>query len=187
MKLGAGVRLAGAEDLGDLGVGEAGEELEGDQLALARLEPLQRRRDREASLAVLGALGEAEAFRISGLGGQLGLTTAAPQLVESGVAGDSEKPRPRLAALRVEAVALAEGTLEDGGGDFIGRSRVAQQAGDVGLDVVAAGAVEPLEGQIPRPGRVFRFSNKRLLHARTTAGIGIHHAEYRTIGEFASL
>ena len=63
VQLGAGVRLADAEHRGDLGVGEAGEELERDQLALARLEALQRGGDGQAPLAVLGALVGSEASR----------------------------------------------------------------------------------------------------------------------------
>src|SRR3954454_25230255 len=68
VQLGAGVRLAEAEDLGDLGVGEAGEEFERDQLALARLQALERGRDGEATLVVLGALFAPEAGEVRRLG-----------------------------------------------------------------------------------------------------------------------
>src|SRR3954451_3551045 len=106
VQLGPGVRLARPENLGDLGVGETGEELERDQLALARLQALQRGRDGEAPLAVLGAPAPSEAVEVGRLRGQLRLAAAAAQLVEGSVAGDAEEPGPRLAAPRVEAVAL---------------------------------------------------------------------------------
>src|SRR4051812_2638746 len=131
VQLGAGVRLARAEDLGDLGVGEAGEELERDQLALGRLQALERGGDGEAALAALGALVGAEAAEVCGLRRQLGLAATAAQLVEGGVAGDPEEPGAWLAALRVETVALAVGALEGCRGHFIGCSGVAQKAGDV--------------------------------------------------------
>src|SRR6476646_8697821 len=170
VKLGAGVRLAQAEHLGDLGVGEAGEALERDQLALAWIEPLQRGGDGQAPLVVLGS---AEALDVGGFGCQLRLPPATPQLVEGRVAGDPEQPRPRLAPLGVDAVALAVGPLEGSGGHFLRRRRVSEQAGDVGVDVVAAGAVEPLEGEVAGAGRIFCLGAQRLLHARTTGYLRI--------------
>ena len=128
---------------------EAGEELERDQLALARLRGgASAAADRQAALALLGALVDRGAVEVGGLGGQLGLAAAAAQLVERRVAGDPEEPGARLAAAGVEARALAVGALEGGRGDFLGRGAVAQQAGDVGVDVVAARAVEAVEGEV---------------------------------------
>src|SRR4051794_11616812 len=151
VQLGAGIGFAEAEDLGDLGVGEAGEELERDQLALGRLQALQRGGDGEAALTVLGALAGPEAVQVCGLRRELGLTPAAAQLVEGGVAGDAEEPGARLAAARIEAVALAVGAFEGGRRHFLGRGGVAQQPGDVGIDVVAAGAVEAVECEVGLP------------------------------------
>src|SRR5215212_3643480 len=181
VQLGAGVRLAEAEDLGDLGIGETGEELERDQLALAGLEACERGGDRQAALAVLGALLHAEAGEVGRLGGQLRLAAPPAQLVEGGVAGDPEEPGARLAAPRVEAVALAVGALKRRRGHFLGRRAVAEQAGDVGVDVVAAGAVEAVEGEVGLLRRVLGFGHQRLLHARTTPRDPIHHGEYRRV------
>ena len=115
MQLGAGVRLADAEHGGDLGVAEAGEELERDQLALAR----RSRRASAAASASRRSLASAPSSaaapcEVGRLGRQLGLAAAAAQLVERGVAGDPEEPGARLAALGVEARALAVGALEGG-------------------------------------------------------------------------
>ena len=60
---GAGVRLADAEHLGDLGVGEAGEELERDQLALGGAQLGERRGQGQAPLAALDALARRRAAR----------------------------------------------------------------------------------------------------------------------------
>jgi len=119
---GAGVRLGDADHGGDLGVGEAGEELEGDQLALASLEQGEGGGQRQPPLACLGALVRGGGREVGRLGRQLGLAPATAQLVEGGVAGDPEQPGPWLAATGVEAGALAVGALEGGGGDFLGRA-----------------------------------------------------------------
>jgi hypothetical protein len=50
---GAGVRLADREDGGNLGVAEAGEELERDQLALTRLEAREGGAQGESPLGAL--------------------------------------------------------------------------------------------------------------------------------------
>ena len=55
MQAGAGVRLADPEDGGDLGVAEAGEELECDQLAFAGLEVGEGGFQGEPPLGALGA------------------------------------------------------------------------------------------------------------------------------------
>src|SRR5439155_23263229 len=135
-------------------------ELERDQLALARLQALERGGDGEAPLAVLGALLKPEATQVGGLSGQLRLAAAAAQLIEGGVAGDAEEPGTRFTAPRVEAVALAVGALEGGRGHFLGRGRVAEEAGDVGVDVVAAGAVEAVEGEVGLSRRLLCFGNE---------------------------
>src|SRR5690349_3799511 len=81
VQAGAGVRLADAEHSGDLTVLQAGEELERDQLALGWIQLLQRRRDRQLPLAVLGALVEGAGVDVLRLRRQLRLAAAAPQLV----------------------------------------------------------------------------------------------------------
>ena len=110
---------------GDLGVGEAGEELEGDQLALGvASSALERGGQGQAPLALPRRSPRAAPGRDVGrLGGQLGLAAAPAQLVEGGVAGDPEEPGARLAAAGVEAGALAVGALEGGRGDLLGGGR----------------------------------------------------------------
>ena len=80
---------------GDLGVGEAGEELERDQLALARrrASPGPRATTRRRSLRSAGST--AVRLSVGRLGCQLGLAAPAPQLVERRVAGDPEQPGSR--------------------------------------------------------------------------------------------
>src|SRR6185312_6653972 len=112
VQAGVGVGLADPEDGGDLGVAEAGEEFERDQLAVARFEVGERGFEGEPPLGALGARLDRGAVEVGGLGGQLGLAAAAAQLVERRVAGDAEEPGARLAAGRVEAAALAVGALE---------------------------------------------------------------------------
>src|SRR5206468_11915315 len=112
-----------------------------------------------------------EAGQVRRLRRELGLAAAAAQLVEGGVAGDPEEPGARLAAPRVEAVALAVGALESGRGHFLSRGGVAQEAGDVGVDVVAAGAVEAIEGKVGLPRRVLCLCHQCPLHARTTPSV----------------
>ena len=121
------------------------------------------------------ALDDGEAGCVHRVGGQLGLAAAAPQLVERRVAGDPEQPGAAAAPLRVEAGALAVGALEGGGGDVLGRGAVAKQAGGVGVDVVAAGAVELLEGEVRLARGVRSRFDKSLTHALTTGEAGIRH------------
>jgi hypothetical protein len=78
VKAGAGVRLADREDRGDLGVAEAGEELERDQLAFARFELGEGGTQGEPLLGALGARLDRRAVEVGGLGGQLRLAPAPP-------------------------------------------------------------------------------------------------------------
>ena len=96
---GAGVRLADPEDRGDLGVAEAGEELERDQLALACLQPREPARRASRRSELLGARLDRGRVDVGRLGRELGLAAAAAQLVERRVAGDAEEPGARFARL----------------------------------------------------------------------------------------
>ena len=127
----------------------------------------------EPALAASALLVPGAASEVGRLGRQLGLAAAAAQLVEGGVAGDPEQPGARLAAAGVEARALAVGALEGGRGHFLGRGPVADQAGDVGVDVVAAGAVELRRRRCrPRAAPPWRLRS-RSVHALTTAPSGL--------------
>src|SRR5512133_1859851 len=117
----ASARVGGrdAEDVGDLGVAQPRVELEGDELALARVQGGQRGADGGAALGGLGlALGRR--LVVGGLDRELRAALAPAQLVERRVAGDAEEPGPLRPAARIERALLAEGALEGGGGDLLG-------------------------------------------------------------------
>src|SRR3954447_1533196 len=116
----AGARIGGrdAEDVGDLGVAQSRVELEGDELALARMQGGQRGANRGAALDGLRlALGRR--LVVGGLDRELRAALAPAQLVERRVARDPEEPRPLGPAARIERALLAEGALEGGGGDLL--------------------------------------------------------------------
>ena len=146
----AGARVGGrdAEDAGDLGVVEARVELQGDELALARIEGGQRGAHRGAALGGLGlALGR---------GVVVGrLRPRAPRCACAGAARRAPRcgrcRRARRAGsprARIEGALLAEGALEGGGRDLLRRRAVAQQRGGVGVDGVRTGC-----GRAPRRRR----------------------------------
>src|SRR3954449_867703 len=107
----AGARggLAGADDLRDLGIGEAGVELQGDQLAIARIERRQRGAHGGAPLGIVVGLRDR-------LVGRVGDQTRGPrspaQLVQGGVARDAEQPCALVSTRAVEAAPLAQRALE---------------------------------------------------------------------------
>src|SRR5204863_1193433 len=107
----AGARrgLAGADDPRDLGVGQPRVELQGDQLALARVQRGERGANGGAAVGVVGGLGDRLVGRV---GDERGRARAPAQLVERGVAGDAEQPGALAAAGAVEAAALAQRALE---------------------------------------------------------------------------
>ena len=157
---------------GDLGVGEAGEELERDQLALARRRARRaRRRARRRALALLDALVGGGARDVGRVRRQLGLAAAAAQLVEGGVAGDPEEPGARLAAAGVEAGALAVGALEGGRGDLLGgrRGRAAGRPRRRRRRRGSSGRGCRRRCR-PRSGRSCGGCEQRLTHAPTTGG-----------------
>lgn len=148
--------------------------LQRDQLALARPEPVEGGVEEEAQL-LAGLLGRRHARRVGGIGAERGLAAATAQLVQRGVAGDAEEPGAGAAPLGVEAGALAVGPLEGRRGHVLGRRAVAQQPGGVGVDVVAAGAVQALEVEVAlRMGSGAR--NGCLAHALTTGESRICHS-----------
>ena len=169
---GAGVRLGQPEHGGDLGVGEAGEELERDQLALgaARASPARRRR----------RAGARSARRRSAAGGDASRRRARSPARPAGRGGGARRGRrcgrsrrARPAARRGSGSkrrALAVGALEGGRGDLLGRGAVAEQPGRVGVDVVAARAVEALEGEVGLargvPRRLRQASDSRPYYGR---------------------
>src|SRR5262249_50272523 len=120
---GADVRGADARYAGDLAIGEAGEELERDQLPLARLEPIESGVEEQSQL--VATLVDTDARRIDGIDAQLGLAPTAAQLVERRVAGDAEEPGAGASTARVEARASAEGALEGKRGHVLGGGAVA--------------------------------------------------------------
>src|SRR6476469_3938067 len=175
VQLGAGIRLAGAEHTGDLFIGEPGEELEGDQLTLARLELTQSSSEDEAQLASLVFHSAHDARGVDRLGAALGMTATAAQLVKGGVAGDAEEPCSSAALARVEAGALAVGALEGRRGCVLGRRAIAKQAGRVGEDVVSARLVETLEVDCCAQGARDGGCDSGLAHVPTTGELRIHH------------
>ena len=82
-----------------------GVELEGDQLALARLERGERGADGGAPQRRLGGVLGRRGLEVGRLGGQRGGALAPAQLVERGVAGDAEQPGARRAAAGLVACA----------------------------------------------------------------------------------
>ncbi len=108
---GPGVRRRDPEHPGDLGVVEPGEELERDELAVARLEACEggaygRPADGVAAGVVGHRLGR------PGLGGERRDAPPPAELVERRVAGDAEQPLAPAAAARVVAAPAAVGALE---------------------------------------------------------------------------
>ena len=90
----AGVGDADAEHRGQLGVVEAGVELERDQLALARARARRARRAPRRGAARARRRPRARRVGVGRLGGRgVARALAAAQLVERGVAGDAEQPR----------------------------------------------------------------------------------------------
>src|SRR5581483_3932072 len=179
---GSGGALAGADDRGDLGVREAGEELERDQLALAGRERRERRPQGGAPQRGVGGLLGGRGALVGRLRRELRAPAPPAQLVERGVAGDAEEPcAPRPPAGPI-GPALAEGALEGLGGDVLGGGAIAEQPGHVGVDVVAALAVERLEGEVGLARRVAGRRCERLLHAPTTREARLHNTHGRRIG-----
>jgi hypothetical protein len=108
------------------------------------------------------------------IGPELGLTSPAPQLVEGSVAGDAEEPCPCAAPAGIEPRLLAVGALERRCGDVLGGAEIAQQASGIGIDVIAAGAVEPLEVE-PALGRHLSSGKDCVAHALTTGEAAVRH------------
>jgi hypothetical protein len=123
MQAGARVGLARADHRRNLGIGQAGEELEADELALAGVEARHRLAQRGPAQRQLGRLLGGGGTEVLGIGRELGDPPPPAQLVERGVAGDPEDPSPAAAAACVEAAALAVGTLERLGGDVTAAER----------------------------------------------------------------
>ena len=105
------------------------------------------------------------AARILGLARpRVGQPPAAAQLVESRVARDAEQPGSLLAAAAIKGPPAPVGPLEGQRGHVLGRRRIAQQRGHIGVDVVTAGAIERLEalpraGRVEAPGRVCEYDH----------------------------
>ena len=101
VQAGAGVGRGRAEDIGDLGVRQAGDELQGDELAIARLEVGERGPDGGALERVVLLVRR----DVDGLGDQRREAPAPAQLVQRGVASDREQPCPLRPSAPVEGVA----------------------------------------------------------------------------------
>src|SRR6516165_4533998 len=139
----AGVRFADPEHPGQLGIGQAGVELQRDDLALPRRQLGQRRLERGAAQGNLDPILVVRRNRLlSRLGHQRGDPPAPAQLVQRRVAGDPEQPGPLLAAPAVERAAAPIGALEGERGYVLGGRRISQQRADVRVYIVAARAVQ---------------------------------------------
>ena len=111
------------------------------------------------------------------IGGQRRVALAPSQLVQRGVAGDAEQPRPLRALAGVERAVLAIRALERQRRDVLRRRPVVQQRGHVGVQVVARVAVERLEVQRrPRPGCGER-EGQGAGHADTTCESVLDHTD----------
>ena len=109
----------------------------------------------------------------------LPIMLAAAELVERRVAGDPEQPRPPASSPRLEGAPPTVGALERLGRHVLGGRSIAHQAGDIGVDVVAALPVELLERRIDVARSVGRRCRKRLRHTPTTRMGAFHHNQYR--------
>ena len=176
MQEGARIRLTHAEHPGDLRVGQATVELEGDQVSFAWGESGERRPNGRSPKLLLGPVFQ----RLVGGGDLLsGVTRAppAPQLVERSIARDAEEPCPGRAPLRREAVAFAVGALECARRHVLGQAPVAKQAGHVGVDVIP---IRPVQGVEFEPGGVlgrWKRHHERIVHTCTTTRHAIHHTQ----------
>jgi hypothetical protein len=85
----AGVRGRDAEHPGDLGVAEAGVELQGDELAVARLQAVERGADGGAAERVLVVGPGRRGLDVLGVRQQRRVAAAPAQLVERRVAGQA--------------------------------------------------------------------------------------------------
>ena len=86
----AGVRLRDPEDPGDLRVGEAAGELQGDQVALVPVQRGERRAYDGAAARELGLLLGRRDARVLGVDLEPGPPLPVAELVERRVSGDSE-------------------------------------------------------------------------------------------------
>ena len=120
-------------------------ELQGDQLAVARLESGQGRADRGAAERVGGLVLGRRRVAVAGVRGERRGAPPPAQLVQRGVARDPEQPRTGAPARGPVAAPLAIRALEGLRGDVLGGRTIADERRDVGVDVVARGAVERVE------------------------------------------
>jgi hypothetical protein len=148
-------RLADPEHVRELRVAQAGVELERDQLTVTRSQVVERRADGGAAERHVGDV-VGRLLGRSRLRDQRCQPTAAAELVERGVPGDSEHPGSLLAPSPVERAPAPVGTLERLGGDVLRGGRVFQQRGHVRVHVVATRAIKQLES-LPRAEPHLRF------------------------------
>ena len=98
-------------------------ELQGDQLALARVEGVERGAHGQPPQRLVGSLRLSVGRRIDRVVRQAGNPPAAAQFVERGVARDAEQPRPRATALGPKGAPLPVGTLERQRRHLLGRAQ----------------------------------------------------------------
>ena len=84
-------------------------------------------------------------LRLGGLSGQLGHAAAAAQLIQCRVARNPEQPGPLLTPAPVKGSPPPICTLEGKRRHVLSRGSISQQSRHIGIDIVAAGAVERLE------------------------------------------
>src|SRR4051794_26600818 len=167
------VRAGGPEHAGELVVGEPGEELQGDDLALAGLERGHRGAHGGARRGCFRLVARGGRVEVLDVAGQRCDALAPSQLVQRRVAGDPEHPGPLASPPRVERPAAPVGALEGLGGDVFGGGAIAEQGRHVGEDVVPARAIEILEAA---GGLLLRQRHGQGLgHVTTTPVPEIHH------------
>ncbi len=112
------------------------------------------------------------------------VSTAAAQLIQRRVAGNSEKPGSGATATRVEAGAFAVSALKSGRRHFLYCRPVAKQPSRIGVNVVAAFPVELIEdqGSLRGTGLFDGGHSHGLAHIPTTSRIRFRHSPASTSG-----
>ena len=171
----ASARVGGrdAEDIGDLGVAQSGVELQGDELALTRVQVANAARTvarrSAASASPSGAASRRRARPRAPCCACAGATRRAPRC------GRCRRATPAGSRGADRTSAACQGALEGGGRDLLGGRAIAQQRGGVGVHGVRTGAVERLEGGGDGRGRLVDGHRQRVLHIGATAPSPIRH------------
>ena len=151
--------------------------LHGDELAVAGGQSGEGGADGRAPQRDVGPIVRPGGLHVLRVGDEGRKPPAAAQLVERRVARNPEEPGPLLAPAAIERPAPAVGSLEGERSHVLGRRAVVQEGGHVGVDVIAARAVERFEappGVLPMVGL---RRGQGLAHELTTALARFRHGD----------